>query len=96
MTTRRWMIVVALVGLACATTLLILERRKRFARIAWEHFHALPVASYVDIVTGDERRLLWNKRVMAWHAELSKKYQYAARYPWLPVDPDLPEPVCGR
>ena|GEM_PF-6875871 len=28
---------------------------------------------------------------MAWHAVLAKKYQYASRYPWLPVEPDPTE-----
>jgi hypothetical protein len=27
------------------------------------------------------------------HAVLSEKYSYAARHPWLPVEPDPPEPV---
>jgi hypothetical protein len=27
-----------------------------------------------------------------WHARMSMKYQTAARYPWLPVEPDPPEP----
>ena len=26
------------------------------------------------------------------HAAMTKKYERAARYPWLPVDPDPPEP----
>jgi hypothetical protein len=29
---------------------------------------------------------------MAWHEEMARKYRFAARYPWLPVAPDLPEP----
>ena len=26
------------------------------------------------------------------HASLARKYERAARYPWLPVEPDPPEP----
>jgi hypothetical protein len=26
------------------------------------------------------------------HASLARKYEYAARYPWLPVEADPPEP----
>jgi hypothetical protein len=28
----------------------------------------------------------------AWHAALAEKYRQAALYPWLPVEPDPPEP----
>src|SRR5205085_237360 len=31
-------------------------------------------------------------RLAEYFDELSKKYEYAARYPWLPVAPDPPEP----
>ena len=27
------------------------------------------------------------------HASLARKYEHAARYPWLPVEPDPPEPT---
>jgi hypothetical protein len=27
-----------------------------------------------------------------YHASLARKYEHAARYPWLPVEPDPPEP----
>src|SRR6187549_3347389 len=27
-----------------------------------------------------------------WHLELARKYERVARYPWLPVPPDPPEP----
>jgi hypothetical protein len=28
----------------------------------------------------------------AYHARMRRKYERAARYPWLPVEPDPPEP----
>jgi hypothetical protein len=37
---------------------------------------------------GNER----NRRRMAYHSELKRKYQYAAIHPWLPLVPDGPEP----
>src|SRR3954451_14919639 len=92
MTTRRWMIAVAVVALACAATIALMERSRRFARIARDHAGAGPVISYVHIVSGDETRLSWGRRVKSWHAEMAKKYQYAARYPWLLVEPDPPPP----
>lgn len=32
------------------------------------------------------------ERLNDWHAALSSKYKEAARYPWLLVEPDTPEP----
>ena len=32
------------------------------------------------------------KRLEAYHAAMTAKYERAARYPWLPVEPDPPEP----
>ena len=29
---------------------------------------------------------------IAYHAATADKYQHAARYPWLPVEPDPPRP----
>jgi hypothetical protein len=33
-----------------------------------------------------------SRRLADHHATLRRKYERAARYPWLPVDPDPPEP----
>jgi hypothetical protein len=38
------------------------------------------------------RRRHEEKRLADYHAKLRKKYERAARYPWLPVEPDPPEP----
>ncbi len=32
------------------------------------------------------------RRQIAWAQGLVGRYEYAARYPWLPVEPDPPEP----
>jgi hypothetical protein len=83
MTTRRWMIAVAIVAL-----LFYMERRRRsFESLA--AYHAWPgVAS-----TGHNPnlRLL---RISRWHWALARKYRRAAHYPWLPVetDPSPPDP----
>jgi hypothetical protein len=37
MTTRRWMVAVAVVGRACTVTVTDVERSRRFARIAYHH-----------------------------------------------------------
>jgi hypothetical protein len=31
-------------------------------------------------------------RLIVYYQSLASKYQHAARYPWLPVEPDPPEP----
>jgi hypothetical protein len=38
------------------------------------------------------RRRHEENRLADYHAELRRKYERAARYPWLAVDPDRPEP----
>jgi hypothetical protein len=92
MTTRRWMIAVAVVGLICAVSVFLKERRERFARIAWRHVHAVELSHLVHGGPAAPQFLLRKKRVMVWHKEMARKYEYAARYPWLPVEPDPPEP----
>jgi hypothetical protein len=37
-------------------------------------------------------RELWAYRVAIHNRRLSEKYAHLARYPWLPVEPDPPEP----
>ena len=50
--TRRWMIAVAVVALGCATTILIMEERERFARIARQHPGVFPPLASADIAEG--------------------------------------------
>jgi hypothetical protein len=40
----------------------------------------------------NERGEVVSNRANRWHEVLEKKYREAARYPWLPVAPDPPEP----
>jgi outer membrane murein-binding lipoprotein Lpp len=46
-------------------------------------------------VTAEElqSRIEWLDTLIAYCEPLKLKYQRAARYPWLPIDPDPPEPV---
>jgi hypothetical protein len=39
----------------------------------------------------EEYRRRWQKE-RDWHARMAEKYDYAARHPRLPVEPDPPEP----
>jgi hypothetical protein len=41
--------------------------------------------------TQDTRRVSL-REVTDFHVQLRLKYEHAARYPWLPIEPDSPEP----
>lgn len=40
----------------------------------------------------ERQRMARLLRVIDYHSQLARKYERAARYPWLPVEPDPPEP----
>jgi hypothetical protein len=90
MTTRRWMIAVAGFGLAMGGAAYAVRLAHRRA-----YYHSLAVnlrmaeqscrsPSYRDAV----QDLTAAKHL----GQLAEKYERAARYPWLPVEPDPPEP----
>ena len=89
------MVVVAVVAVACAASVVSNMRRERFGRIARNHLRSaeehLPIeyrtepGGYSCILTGDEE-------LFAFHSAMHRKYERAAFYPWLPVEPDPPEP----
>ena len=37
-----------------------------------------------------------SKAGIAYHAAIARKYRHVARYPWLPIEPDPPEPEWER
>jgi hypothetical protein len=92
------MVAVAVVGLLC----LLEHRRREFASLAAYHGSKATVGAifgsgsmgmkvtYVDpdgnVMTMDDLS------VASWHEALAAKYRRAARYPWLPVEPDPPGP----
>jgi hypothetical protein len=95
MTTRGWMIMVAIVALACAVTVALVERSRRFARIARQHE---PGNSLFVAGPGprpkmpDGRASNRMRELTSWHLKMGRKYRRAACYPWLPVAPDPPKP----
>lgn len=40
----------------------------------------------------EEQASVRQRRFQEYTAEMARKYERAARYPWLPVEPDTPEP----
>ncbi len=100
MTTRRWMIAVAVVGLAL--TLEVAARRLIDLRSAYEvragQYWFANLAyddppDYDDPQTPEEIRRMEHREAMRWYNyELYEKYTQASKRPWLPVEPDTPEP----
>jgi hypothetical protein len=84
MTTRRWMILVAVVGMALDLWVLLQRRTERFTRIAEYHESHDPYL---------RPRFSWYiPPFEVWHHQMALKYRRAADEPWLPVAPDPPEP----
>ncbi len=84
MTTRRWMVAVAAVAPLCLE-----HRRRSFESLAAYH-ESRRVVAWSILPPRDIHR--YAGEVLEWHAALARKYRHAARYPWLPVEPDPSPP----
>jgi hypothetical protein len=92
MTTRRWLIAVAVVAVALAASIVIERRRHHFRTLAERHSSAeLSCLGLAGRLDSPALAASW-KRKAERCARLAQKYRRAARYPWLPVEPDPPEP----
>jgi hypothetical protein len=93
MTTRRWMIAVAVVAVLVGW---LFERQARFARFAAyykEHrFDSIESYDKPNGLVGLRARIPNGIKLSSWRSSLARKYNYAARHPWLLVPPDPPEP----
>jgi len=87
--TIRWMVlVVAVVGLACG--MLVRSARHRDKALRYTLSDYVVVQGYYPERTPSlERRV---GQLSAHYSVLAAKYERLARYPWLPVPPDPPEP----
>jgi hypothetical protein len=98
--TRHRMIAVTVVGVILVGS--VLERRARYLRLADYHRSQI-VSAGLCLGRGPDRicREVWldekgspvSSRQLAkdsWHGSQVSKYRHAARYPWLPVEPDPP------
>jgi hypothetical protein len=90
MTTRRWMVAVAVVAVAI-TGVRIGDRWLSYRRIAAHHSQMAETGMKMIDGLPSAAEVLTPQNI-DYHAEMARKYQYAARYPWLPVEPDPPEP----
>ena len=106
-TVRRLMIAIAIVAVFLGVWLWAERRRARFKALAHWHDmqvvyvvveYLLPDGSCIFEVTslpqkiGDPHVPPRQQRICTWNYQLAQKYRRAARYPWLPVEPDPPEP----
>ena len=69
------------------------DRRQEFSLHAWGHREEAELyTTGIKIYCFRSRRTTINPRKAEHHAGLARKYEWAARHPWLPVLPDPPEP----
>ena len=108
MTTRRWMVVVAVIGLLVGGGVRLKRRRDYFLSLARSHAQKMPSSTAegkalrsrfgsTSRMSGEEILLLSRdfdrlRNRADHHAALRRKYERAARYPWMSVEPDPPEP----
>ena len=98
MTTRRLLVAVAVVALVFAGE----ATRRRWECLAsayrgkagrCEHVALVALhSSALEVARGNDSEMRKLKRIADHHVALARKYQHAARCPWLPVAPDPPEP----
>ena len=108
MTTRRWMLAVAAIGLMIGGGILLKQRREYFVTLAQSHQKEVDSSTArrkalqsrfgdtpgmtTEEITHLHREYDRMRDRADHHASLARKYEHAALYPWLPVEPDPPEP----
>jgi hypothetical protein len=97
--TIRWMmLVVAGAGTIFGVSVESQRRRDRFLRLAEHHEASSRITWACGIrsfsATNDlcEDVRGWSSARIGWHSRLGEKYRRAASSPWMPVEPDPPQP----
>ena len=89
-TVRRWIVAAVIMALALAIAR-IGDRRLYFWRRAAYHAEAAKRGWMMMIPEGMLGAVMpLSRQQIAYHAAMARKYEHAARYPWLPVAPDPP------
>jgi hypothetical protein len=96
MTTRRWMVAVALVALLIVTIQWHAKWTGAYLWMANEHARQKAIRTIPGGPGKATRVLDIRSEVMSvdrerWHAAMAAKYRRAAYFPWLPVEPDPPK-----
>jgi hypothetical protein len=95
MTTRRWMIVIAVAGVMMAGIVHVRLKLRQRDFLALTTAHAQKVVAIADRKGDLSRQQRESDRLahsIDYHTSLVHKYEHAALHPWLPVEPDPPEP----
>jgi hypothetical protein len=90
----RLMVVVAITGLVMAVGAMA-KRTKEFHALAVIQAKVEQTSfANADLArgTGESHRVATNEQMAAYHRSLKIKYELAAWYPWLVVEPDPPVP----
>jgi hypothetical protein len=91
-------LVVLAIGAIVAWEAWMGNRSERFQELAMYHYQRTPhgiCCSLCDWSFIHAMRERWERQSPernAWHAAQWRKYERAVRWPWLPVEPDAPEP----
>jgi hypothetical protein len=92
MTTRRWMVAVVVAAMTLwAVRLLMLSAayREKAGRYQLELLGATPIL----MGPHGSHSLGYPRSVRSrWAERMADKYLHASRFPWLPIEPDPPEP----
>jgi hypothetical protein len=93
-TVRRMMVAVAIVAIGLPPGMACARRRERSSDHAFRMLdHSIRAMEYNGTPTCfPGSRVEINPRKAAHHEALARKYEWALRYPFLPVWPDPPEP----
>jgi hypothetical protein len=83
LTVRRLMLAVAVVALVIWLGRIYQLRQMYLEKFLDNELALLQLDSGISCYTEDH---------MKWHQAMRQKYEHAARYPWLPVEPDPPYP----
>jgi hypothetical protein len=104
MTTRRWMVAVAVVAIGLGAWILRARSRAYAVQagncgyrecMCWSAIRAYEANPRSVTVSGPEPVEVIidrSRRLTGHYAALKRKYEQAASHPWLPVEPDPPEP----
>jgi hypothetical protein len=104
MTTRRWMVAVAVAAIGLGAWVLVVRSREYAVQagnhghheaMCWLTIHAYEADPRSVTVSGPkpvEAIIDQSRRRAGYYAALKRKYEQAAHRPWLPVEPDPPPP----
>ena len=105
-TVRRPILAVAVVAILLGLGL-SWQRRQRFRALAWDYAFRADMAVQVARVFPGQPTVYHHDNAvnrsgeirpanLAYYARMRDKYERAARYPWMTVEPDPPEPGVTR